>query len=217
MKVAFAEVLREPLILQTSDRLFLEAELATPDQPTSAAVLTHPNPPDGGNMRSFVPGELFRALPDREVATLRFNFRGVGKSEGQFDGGRSERQDVLAAIGAIEEITEGLPLGIYGSSFGADTALTVTHPSISGWCLCAPPLRDEKLHSMSEVSRDPRPKLLIVAERDQLRSPESVAEVTSGWTNTTIEVIPGADHFFVGRIPLVVAACERFADQLLQS
>ena len=79
-------MLREPLILTltTSDNLKLEAEMVSPDEPWAGVVLTHPHPRHGGNMRSMVPGELTRILPDAGVAILRFNFRGMGNSEGEF-------------------------------------------------------------------------------------------------------------------------------------
>jgi len=161
-------------------------------------------------MRSMVPGELIEALPALGVATLRFNFRGMGASEGSFEDGVGERLDVIAAIGALHDVAEGLPLAVVGSSFGADTALTVDDARVSAWCACAPPLRQERLPDMTSVARDERPKTLVVAERDQYRRPDDVAEVTSAWVNTRIETIPGADHFFVGRVHLVVAAVEQF-------
>src|SRR5262245_25146438 len=68
--------------LTTSDGLRLEAELAVPADPVAAVVLSHPHPLFGGNMRSLVPSELFRQLPARSIAALRFNFRGVEGSEG---------------------------------------------------------------------------------------------------------------------------------------
>lgn len=203
-------VLREQLTLQTPDDLRLEAELVVPDHPIAAAVLTHPHPRHGGNMTSMMPGLLIDALPAVSVATLRFNFRGMGRSEGSFEDGVGERLDIVAAIDALHPITEGLPLVVCGSSFGADTALCVADTRLAGWCAMAPPLRDPKLAAMDAVAHDARPKLLVVAQRDNYRDPAAVAVVTSAWSNTTVEVIPGADHFFVGRTQLVVDAAVRF-------
>jgi alpha/beta superfamily hydrolase len=192
----------EPLALTTADGLTLEAELRVPDAPWAAAVLAHPHPQHGGNMRSIVPGALFDALPAEGVAALRFNFRGVGRSEGGFGEGRAERQDVVAAIDVLAAITEGLPLIVAGWSFGADTALAVADARLAGWCCMAPPLRFGKVEEMA-AAHDLRPKLLVVPQFDQFRDPASAAEATNGWANTRIEVVPGADHFFVGRIDRV--------------
>jgi len=198
----------EPVTLETADGLHLEGELRVPDEPTAAAVLAHPHPQHGGNMRSIVPGTLFDALPGQGVACLRFNFRGVGRSEGAFDEGVGERADIVAAIDTLHAITEGLPLVVAGWSFGGDTALAVGDERLAGWCAIAPPLRVVKAQDLV-AAHDPRPKLLVVPENDQYRKPASAREVVAGWTNTQIEVVPGSDHFFVGRVdrvpPLVLA------------
>ena len=201
----------EPVVLHTADDLALEGELSVPDDAWAAAVLAHPHPQFGGNMRSIVPGTLFEALPAAGVAALRFNFRGVEGSKGSYDEGRGERLDVVAAIDALSEIAEGLPLVLAGWSFGADTSLAVGDERVSGWCAIAAPLRVVKLDEMV-AALDPRPKLLVVPENDQYRSPESAREVTAEWVNTRVAVVPGADHFFVGRVdrvpPLVLGLLE---------
>jgi alpha/beta superfamily hydrolase len=199
----------EPHTLTTSDGLKLEAELRIPAHDLwAAAVLAHPHPMHGGNMRSMVPGLLFDTLPAEGVACIRFNFRGVGRSEGSFGEGRDEVADVIAAIDTVEPITEGLPLLLAGSSFGADTILAVGDERVSGWCSVAPPLRYAKQEDMV-AAHDPRPKLLVVPQNDEFRNPASAAEVTADWAETLIEVVPGADHFLVGRVdrvpPLVTA------------
>jgi alpha/beta superfamily hydrolase len=201
----------EPVTLHTSDGLALEAELAVPDDAWAAAVLAHPHPQFGGNMRSIVPGALIEALPAAGVAALRFNFRGVEGSEGTYDEGRAEQLDVVAAIDALAGIADGLPLVLAGWSFGADTSLAVGDERVSGWAAIAPPLRMVKLDDMV-AARDPRPKLLIVPQNDQYNPPASAAETVADWVNTRIEVVPGSDHFFIGRVdrvpPLVLALLE---------
>jgi alpha/beta superfamily hydrolase len=161
-------------------------------------------------MRSMVPGELIHELPARNIATLRFNFRGMGASEGAFEDGAGEQLDIISAIDVLHELVEGLPLIVCGSSFGADTALSVADPRITAWCALAPPLREEKLSRMAAAGSDPRPKHLIIAERDQYRMPDNVLEVTSSWQSTTMDVVPGADHFFVGRLHIAIEMACRF-------
>jgi alpha/beta superfamily hydrolase len=77
----------------------------------------------------------------------------------------------------------------------------------------APPLRVVKLTDMI-AAHDPRPKLLVVPEHDQYRPPDSAREATADWANTRIEVVPGADHFFVGRVDRVPPLCLSFLQGL---
>lgn len=186
-----------PLTLTTADGIGLKAEARVPAEAWAAAVLTHPHPLFGGSMRSIVPSTLFGVLPGAGVACLRFNFRGVEGSGGVHGDGVAERLDVVAAIDALTGLASGLPLAVVGWSFGADVSLAVTDDRIAGWCAIAPPLRNH-VADMAAAT-DPRPKLLCVPERDQFRSPASAREVVSGWVNTSVEVVPGADHFLAGR------------------
>ncbi|MCD9622538.1 alpha/beta hydrolase [Rhabdothermincola salaria] len=194
------------LTCTTSDGLSLEAELALPGEPaeghppvTGSVVLAHPHPLHGGSMTSLVTGELFRALPRSGLAALRFNFRGVGASEGEHGHGEAEALDVVAAIDALAAATPLRPLVVCGWSFGADVSLGVTDERLAGWVVIAPPLRFRPAADYDVVGHDPRPKLIIVPEHDEFRSPASAAEATADWVNTTLEVVPGADHFLVGR------------------
>ena len=189
-----------PLALSPADGLSLEAELAIPAQANAAVVLCHPHPQQGGTMTSLVTSELFRLLPESGLAVLRFNFRGVGKSEGSHEFGVGEATDIVAAIDAITVECPSLPVFVSGWSFGADTSLSIVDPRIAAWVACAPPLRILPLDELTaEAGNDPRPKLLIIPEHDQFRNPASAIEATAAWANTTVVTVAGADHFFVGR------------------
>lgn len=157
-------------------------------------------------MRSIVPGALFDALPAAGVACLRLNFRGVGESQGEYDEGRGERADVVAGVDVLHPIVEGVPVVLAGWSFGADISLAVGDDRPGGWFAVAPPLRLVEAGDMVAAS-DPRPKLLVVPEHDQFRPPDSAREVTTGWQNTRVEVVRGADHFLVGRVDRLPALC----------
>ena len=199
----------EPVSLATSDGLQLEAELSPAvDGPAWAgAVLTHPHPQQGGNMRSIVPGTLFAELPAAGVTALRFNFRGVGESSGTYGGGIDERLDVIAALDRLTStLPDTLPVVLAGWSFGADVSLSVGDERISGWFCAAPPLRIVDPVTMVAAT-DPRPKLLAVPERDQFRRPDAVRAIVANWPACRIEVIPGADHFFVGRTDRLTPLC----------
>jgi alpha/beta superfamily hydrolase len=212
----------QTLTLTTADGIELEAEVRLPapgtggdDAVAGAVVLAHPHPAQGGSMASLVTSELFRLLPQRGLATLRFNFRGVGGSGGEHAHGRAEGHDVTAAIGALRELRPDGPLVLSGWSFGGDVSLSLTDPRIDGWAAVAPPLRVLPLDELSAAAgADPRPKLLIVPEHDQFRPPEPAREATAGWVNTTIEVVPGADHFLVGRTDKAARLVAAFAASL---
>jgi alpha/beta superfamily hydrolase len=199
-----------PIRLSTSDGLTLEAEMHVPASASAAVLLAHPHPLHGGSMRSLVTSELYRTLPGRGLAVLRFNFRGVGTSEGEHGGGIDERHDIEAGLDALAEVTPGLPLIIGGWSFGADVALTVVDPRLAGWFLIAPPIRVVHLDSML-AAHDVRPKALAVPEHDEFRPPDSAREVTADWVNTSIEVVAGADHFLAGRTDRVADLLVAFA------
>ena len=160
-------------------------------------VLCHPHPLQGGTMRSIVISALFDALPELGVAVVRFNFRGVEASGGEHDNGDGERHDAAAAIDSLApELPVGAPLILAGWSFGADVTLSVHDERLAAWLAIAAPLRF--VHDIEVVARDPRPKLLALAERDEIRSPAEISAEVATWLNTTVVVVPGASHFFVG-------------------
>ncbi|MEJ5254257.1 MAG: hypothetical protein WHS89_02795 [Acidimicrobiales bacterium] len=190
--------------LHTADGLSLEAEVRLPEGATASVVLAHPHPLHGGSMRSVVTSELFRLLPSAGLAALRFNFRGVERSEGTHGGGVDEALDLVAAIDALDAIGAPSPYVITGWSFGGDVSLSVIDGRVDGWTPIAPPLRVLPPDALL-AAHDPRPKYLIVPERDQFRPPAAAAEATKDWVNTTIEVVAGADHFLLGRTDVVAS------------
>jgi len=203
------------LVLTTSDAVSLEAEVATPEGPSTAtAVLCHPHPQYGGTMRSIVISALFDALPDTGVTCLRFNFRGVERSTGTHDGGRAELLDVQTALDtAAASVGPAGPLLLVGWSFGADMTLATHDPRLAGWLAIAPPLRFAT--EFGAVAADARPKQLVLGQHDEFREPASVVEATEDWNATDIEVIPGASHFFVGRTERVVDAARAFVGRVV--
>jgi hypothetical protein len=202
--------------LTTSDGEALEGEVARADGMARATwVLCHPHPQFGGSMRSLVISELFRALPAAGVTALRFNFRGVEASTGAWMAGEGERADVVAAVEAGAALEAGRPLVLAGWSFGADMALATIDDRISGWFAIAVPLRYTTDADLGAVARDPRPKLLVLAEHDEIRSAEEVATRATPWADTEVVIVPGASHFFVGRTDRLIALALGFVDRIV--
>jgi alpha/beta superfamily hydrolase len=199
--------------LHTSDGLTLEAERADAFGSAHAvAVLCHPHPQYGGTMRSIVTSALFDGLPRAGISCLRFNFRGVEASEGSYSEGRDEPLDIVAAIDAVADA--GLPIVVVGWSFGGDMALTVHDDRLAAWGAIAPPLRFRADADYAGVGADARPKLLVLAAHDEFRAPAEIEAVVAHWRATSIEVIAGASHFFVGRTEKVVDSVRRFVQEV---
>jgi alpha/beta superfamily hydrolase len=193
-----AAVLTEAQLLHAADGVGLEGESRVPPTPIGAAVLAHPHPQHGGSMRSLVTSELFRSLPERGVAVVRFNFRGVERSEGSYGEGHGERLDLVAATDRLDELVSDVPIVLAGWSFGADVSLSIVDDRIAGWCAVAPPLRIFRADELLAAA-DPRPKRLVVPENDQFRAPDSARAFVEDWTNTEVAVVAGGDHFLAGR------------------
>lgn len=217
----------------SSDGIELEAEAAWPgatgpegasvDDGSSAgtaaavAVLSHPHPLYGGDMWNPLVDHLFRALPASGIATLRYNFRGTGSSGGRHDDGKAEQLDAAAAFDAAVRLAADRspaagapPVVSAGWSFGGDVSLATGHDGLAAWIGIAAPLRIVDPASMGAAA-DPRPKLLLVPEYDQFRSPAEAAQIASGWTNTQIEMIAGGDHFLMGHARTVAEHILAFA------
>jgi alpha/beta superfamily hydrolase len=201
----------------TADGVTLEAERATPDAASRASiVLCHPHPQFGGTMRSIVISALFEALPAAGFTVVRFNFRGVERSGGAHDHGRSELLDVHAAVEAGADSRLGhKPLVLAGWSFGADMTLATPDARLAGWIAIAPPLRFRA--DVDAVAHDERPKLVVLGQHDEYRDPTTVVEATESWRATEVEVIPGASHYFVGRTDRVVETARAFVERLVES
>jgi len=190
------------ITVHTADGLALEGEFATGSgAPAAAVVLCHPHPQYGGTMRSLVVSVLFAELPAAGYTCLRFNFRGVEGSQGAYDNGQGEAVDVVGAIDAVQRAAPGLPVALVGWSFGGDMALSVDDARVAGWVGIAPPLRIRPPYA---AATDARSKHLVLAEHDEVRTPASVEEEVATWTATTVAVVPGASHFFVGRTDRVL-------------
>jgi len=204
----------------TSDALSLEGRLAVPDgTPAGAVVVCHPHPSYQGSMSSaFVPA-VQRALAGRDWIALRFNFRGVGRSEGTYSGGPGEIEDALAALDFVERLAPGAPLAIAGWSFGSLVALhaAVGNPRVATYAGIAPPVSTTP---HIEVPREPPPEalaswrarvLVACGTDDPFCHPNAAhAWAASLSADAEVQVFEGADHFFTGKRELIADAVAGF-------
>jgi hypothetical protein len=131
-----------PVIFASGD-LTLEGALHLPaGTPSAGVVVCHPHPQYGGDMDNNVVLAVCEALVARNIAALRFNFRGTGKSGGAFDGGEGEQDDVRAALAclAAQPEVDGGRLGLAGYSFGAMVAARVEDAAARSLALISPPV-----------------------------------------------------------------------------
>jgi uncharacterized protein len=157
--------------------------------------MAHPHPQYGGSMYVPVLDALMRRLPAAGFAALRWNFRGVGGSEGSHGKGITEAADAVAAIDAASARWPSLPIVALGYSFGAGVMLRCGDARLDAWIAIAP-----QLESAMVAGLDVRPKLLLVPAHDQFCDPAVAREVTTGWTNTNLVPLPSADHFLAGSL-----------------
>jgi alpha/beta superfamily hydrolase len=188
----------------------LEAILEAPPGATAGAVVCHPHPEYGGSMHTPVVVAVARALREAGRAVLRFNFGGVGGSQGAYSGGPQEVEDVAAALAALaDRLPPGAPLALAGCSFGAWAGLRAAarKPEVTGVIAVAPPLDLLDWSFMDAVSC---PVVCIVGDRDQYCAPARVARLVSGAGGRVVaHTLAGADHFLAGREAEVGALAAR--------
>ena len=162
-----------------------------------AAVVCHPHPMYGGSMHNNVVEAVLEALWSRGYATLRFNFRGVDGSEGEYDGGEGELDDARAAVQFLAAKTGGGTVTLAGYSFGASVALRsgLADPSVERVIAVALPVAVMR----TAISIATKPVLLISGDRDSYSPLEPLRAVANDLgASARVEVVAGADHFFAG-------------------
>jgi hypothetical protein len=144
------------------------------------------------------------------LPTLRFNFRGAGKSAGAFTGGDGERQDVGAALDHLAARFPGLPVCLMGFSFGAWVGLAVgaADPRVSTLVGLGLPVDSHNFDFLREVRK---PKLVIQGARDEFGSAVKVSELYDSLAEPKqIHWVQGADHFFAGKLDEVQEVLRQF-------
>jgi hypothetical protein len=176
----------------------LEALLIRPQAPPqAAAVVCHAHPLHGGMMHFKVVFRAAKALQRHGVAALRFNFRGVGLSEGVHDHGRGEQDDARAALDEMARRFPGLPLLVGGFSFGAAMALAVAANDDRVRATFALGFPITRVPESGYVSGVRVPRLFVQGENDEFGSRPAIEALVGALPEPKrLRVVAGADHFF---------------------
>jgi uncharacterized protein len=190
----------EPVRFEAGPGVEIEGSIARVEAPRGALVVCHPHPLYGGDMDNPVVTRAAEVAREIGIATLRFNFRGVGRSSGTHGGGPAERDDVVAALGHLRSaVPERTPIGLAGYSFGALVSAGVAEHDhgLSALCLIAPPI------ARSGFSLPPLAgvELLVVAgTRDEHCPPSELGGLAAQLPASAVIRIENADHFFFGKL-----------------
>lgn len=171
-----------------------------------AATVCHPHPLYQGTMHNKVVYQTAKALDSLGIPVLRFNFRGVGTSQGNYDHGRGEEDDLRSALDYLEAHFPGVPLIAAGFSFGAWVGLRVgcSDPRVVDLIGLGLPIDDRKLR-FDYLRTCAKPKLLVQGESDQYAAKSHFEKLvqsfrTEATSTTRVVFIPAADHFFQGHL-----------------
>lgn len=193
----------------------LEAVLMTPEPPpVAAAVVCHAHPLHGGMMHFKAVFRAARALQSAGLAALRFNFRGVGRSQGVHDDGIGEQEDAKAALAELGRRFPGLPLLIGGFSFGSVVALRVAarDPRVRAVFALGFPL--VRFGDAATLEAPSQPRLFVQGERDQFGAGEELRALAEALPPPReIVVVGDADHFFDGRLDALQGAVADWAER----
>ena len=185
-----------------------------PQAVRAAVVFAHPHPQFGGTMHTKAVFQGAKGLARLGCAVLRFNFRGVGRSDGAFDQGEGEKTDFSAALGYMARHYPGIPLWAAGFSFGAWVALEVgaLDDRVSALIGIAPPVATSisgMNYEFPATLASEKPKFLVQGESDEVCPLEGMWKFYGQLHEPKeLVVIDGADHLFEGKTPEVGEALE---------
>ncbi len=179
------------------------------------AMILHPHSQGGGTMNDRIVQMLYKNFVDRGFATLRFNLRGVGKSQGSFDNGIGELSDAAAALDWVQSIhPEASVTWIGGVSFGAliGMQLLMRRPEIRGFISVAPPAN---MYDFSFLAPCPASGIFIQGLADTVVQPISVTKLveklrTQKHITIHHDEIPRANHFFENELVELRASVDKY-------
>jgi alpha/beta superfamily hydrolase len=174
------------------------------------AIILHPHPQFGGTMNNQIVYNLYYDFAKRGFSVLRFNFRGVGRSEGEFTGGSGEREDFTAALDYMAAKYPGVPLWAAGFSFGSWIALETgaTDDRVTGLIGIGPPWTREG-YDFTNTLKSAKPKFFVQGEADDICPIQDMWKYYGMLPEPKeLVVVDGADHLFDGHTPEVGEALE---------
>ena len=184
------------------------------------ALILHPHPQFGGTMNNKVVYAMYQAFVKRGFSTLRFNFRGVGRSQSTFDNGQGEMSDAASALDWMQAHNpNATDCWIGGFSFGAwiSMQLMMRRPEISGFISVAPPASQ---HDFTFLAPCPASGILVHGDRDEIVPVDRVDKLAAklkSQKNITIdyEVVKGCDHFFGEHMDELTKIVDEYLDKSL--
>jgi len=200
---------RSLITIRTSDGLNLIGEVATPiGEITGSLLMLHPNPSGGGMMDSHIYKKAANRLPAMAgLQIIRFNTRGTtseaGTSDGEYDLGKSEELDVLAAVNYCFDELNVKDLYLIGWSFGTELALQYGRDKrIKELILLSPPMLSTTQEDLDFWAKDGRPITALIPELDEYLTPEAARKRFAGISNLKQIDVKDAKHLWVGE-PMV--------------
>ncbi len=199
----------------------LEARYSHSKQPNApVALMLHPHPAYGGTMNNRVVVGLYQTFVRKGFSTLRFNFRGVGKSQGAYDKGEGELADAAAALDWLQSVNSSASAAwIAGFSYGAwiGMQLLMRRPEIHRFVMVAPPAN---LFDFSFLAPCPCSGLILQGDSDDIVTPDSVQELVNRLTaqrGLAIEHRPvaGANHYFNEHLADLSREVETYLDEAM--
>jgi alpha/beta superfamily hydrolase len=188
-------MIEEPLLFESTNIKIEGLFRSMPGD--KGVVITHPHPLYGGNMYNNVVESLVRMYQRAGYTTLRFNFRSIGSSEGEYDNGIGEQEDVKAALQCLTQGGKKV-LDLAGYSFGSwVNALAISKvDTVDRMVMISPPVAFMDFNS---VGLTPQIQLVVAGSQDHIAPPKLIEKLLPTWNpRAHLKVIDGADHFYVG-------------------
>jgi alpha/beta superfamily hydrolase len=174
------------------------ASCKSADNKKVLAIICHPHPLHGGSMQNKVVHTLDKAFSNLGALTIRFNFRGVGQSAGEYDNAHGEVDDLRAVIAWCMQHLPGYSLCLAGFSFGAYIAMQAARqPQLQQLLTVAPPV---DMFDFASLSRPDCPWLLIQGEEDEIVNHRQVLQWAQQFAGLDIVSLPATGHFFHGKL-----------------